>query len=234
MTERQGQALGAAIIFAMTRDPAEAASATRRYDRTILWGCGAHPSYVARGGTVHIGEFEQRVKRFAVVGEIGLDRRSGNMPLQEEVFDSLLGCLEGQPVLLSVHSAGASVVAAQILDRHRLPGVIMHWFTGDPTEVDRLLSLGCYFSVNTAMRRAVLEALPLERLLPETDFPVARKRTGTKPGDTTNLEEVIAAIHGLQVSETRRQLYRNLRRLSVETGAIDRMPSHIADLLLAA
>jgi TatD DNase family protein len=110
----------------------------------------------------------------------------------------------------------------------------MHWFTGDPTEVDRLLSLGCYFSVNTAMRRAVLEALPLERLLPETDFPVARKRTGTKPGDTTNLEEVIAAIHGLQVSETRRQLYRNLRRLSVETGAIDRMPSHIADLLLAA
>ena len=110
----------------------------------------------------------------------------------------------------------------------------MHWFTGNLHEADELLALGCYFSVNSAMSREMLAALPLDRLLPETDFPVARRRTGSKPGDVGHIERLLAEIHGSDPAHIRRQFYRNLRRISVETGAIDRMPMHVTDLLLTA
>ncbi|MET0993189.1 MAG: TatD family hydrolase [Mycobacterium sp.] len=110
----------------------------------------------------------------------------------------------------------------------------MHWFTGWPDEGKELLSLGCYFSVNTAMHNELLTALPLDRLLPETDYPVTRKRTGTKPGDTGRLETILGQIHGIDPSHVRRQFYRNLRRMAVETGSIDRMPMHLVEMLLLA
>jgi TatD DNase family protein len=234
VTDRQLRQLGTAFIFAMTREPAEAAEAAQRYDSNILWGCGAHPSYVARGGAVDLDQFARRAKRFAVVGEIGLDRRSGNLARQTEVFSELLDRLKGEPVLMSVHSAGCTAEVVRIMARRRPQGMLMHWFTGQPDEAEELLSLGCYFSVNKAMRRETLTALPLDHLLPETDFPVARKRTGTKPGDIGQLEILLAEIYGTDPSQVRRQFYRNLKKLSVETGAIDRMPAHLADLLLLA
>lgn len=234
VTERQLSQLGTAIVFAMTREPAEAAEATRRRDNNILWGCGAHPSYIARGGAVDLDQFARRARHFAVVGEIGLDRRSGNLLRQTEVFSALLDRLKEESVLMSVHSAGCTGEVAGLLHLHRPHGVIMHWFTGQPREADELLSLGCYFSVNTAMRREILSALPFDRLLPETDFPVTRRRTGSKPGDTGQIETLLAEIHGCDPAQVRRQFYVNLRRVSVETGAIDRMPMHVTDLLLAA
>ncbi|RFZ61278.1 hydrolase TatD [Mycobacterium liflandii] len=234
VTNRQIAQLGTAIVFAMTREPAEAVEAAQRRDHNILWGCGAHPSYVARGGAVDLDEFDRCATGFAIVGEIGMDRRSGNLHHQAEVFDALLDRLKDEPVLLSVHSAGCTAEVAKIVRLRRTQGVIMHWFSGRPEEVDELLSLGCYFSVNTAMRREILTALPLDRLLPETDFPVARRRTGSKPGDTDQLEKLLAEIHDSDPMHVRRQFYRNLRRMSVGTGAIDRMPMHVADLLLAA
>ncbi len=218
VTERQLSRRGTAIVFAMTREPAEAAEATRRRDHNILWGCGAHPSYVARGGAVDIDQFARRAKCFAVVGEIGLDRRSGNLLHQTEVFSALLDRLKDEPVLMSVHSAGCTAEVANILDLHRPRGVIMHWFTGQPHEADKLLSLGCYFSVNTAVRREILSALPFDRLLPETDFPATRRRTGSKPGDTGQIETLLAEILGSDPAHVRRQFYRNLRRIGGGDG----------------
>ncbi len=43
VTPAQVAALGGAIVFAVTRSPAEAAAAARRRDDTIIWGYGAHP-----------------------------------------------------------------------------------------------------------------------------------------------------------------------------------------------
>lgn len=234
VTERQLRDLGNTIVFAMTREPAEAVEATRRYDRNVLWACGAHPNFVARGGEVDAEQFLRRSKRFAVVGEIGLDRRSGNLPHQLKTFDSLVETVRNEPLLLSIHSTGCSAETVRVLRKHKPVGAMLHWFTGSTSEATGLLSIGAYFSVNTAMRPELLRALPLDRLLPETDYPVARKRTGAKPGDTAELELLVGQIHGIEPEEVRRQFYRNLRRLSVSSGAIDRMPTHVAELLLLA
>lgn len=234
VTPRQLEGLGSAIILAMTREPAEAVVAARRKDANILWGCGAHPSFVAKGGSVDLDQFASTASSFAVVGEIGMDRRSGNLQHQADIFDGLLGRLEKEPVLMSVHSAGCTTEVTKIVRRHQPQGAIMHWFSGQREELNELLSLGVYFSVNVAMRREILSALPMDRVLPETDFPVARKRTGVRPGDTGQLESLLADIYGSDPADVRRQCYRNLRRISVTTGAIDRMPMHVVDLLLVA
>src|SRR5438105_11838523 len=47
VTKSQIGALKGAIIFAMTRSPAEAGAAARRSDATILWAFGAHPGVPA-------------------------------------------------------------------------------------------------------------------------------------------------------------------------------------------
>lgn len=234
VSSRQLAQLGSAVVFAMTREPIEAAEAAKRYDDNLLWCCGAHPAFVAGGGEVDLDQFTRRSKRFAVVGEIGLDRRSGNLERQKQVLAGILDRIQNEPVLVSIHSSGSSSEIVELLRRRPRQGLILHWFSGRPAEVDQLLSIGCYFSVNTAMRRELLKAVPLDRLLPETDFPVARKRTGARPGDTAQLEILLGEIHQAQPLELRRQFYRNLRRISIETGAIDRMPAHLSDKLLAA
>lgn len=234
VTNSQLEDLGQAIVFAMTREPTEAVEASRRHDRTLVWGCGAHPAYVAQTEAIDLDQLVRRSKSFAVIGEIGLDRRSGNLEHQHRVFRELLDQLSDEPVLMSVHSAGCTRDLVEVMRAHRPKGVVVHWFTGKTSEADELLSLDAYFSVNTAMRHEILGTLPLERLLPETDFPAARRRTGSKPGDVAALELVLSQIHGSDPAGIRRQFYRNLRRVAVSTGAIDRMPGGVVDLLLTA
>lgn len=198
VTDSQIRALGNTIVFAMARKPSEADDAANRRDLNIIWSCGAHPTYTASGGIFDIDRFVHRSSQLAVVGEIGLDRRSGNLSRQEEVLDS-----------------------------------IIHWFTGQPKDVDRFFTLGCYFSVNSAMRQEILRAIPFDRVLPETDFPTTRNRTGKLPGDTLQVEHMLANIYGVEPAKVRHQVYRNLRRVSLDSGAIDRMTPYVADLLLA-
>jgi hypothetical protein len=122
----------------------------------------------------------------------------------------------------------------QMLRSTRSDGLILHWFSGEVDQLPELLDLGCHFSVNSAVRRQILDALPIESLLPETDFPVARRRTGSRPGDTESIERILSEVHGVRPEDIRRQFYRNLRRIAVRSGAIDRIPPSLADLLLVA
>lgn len=234
VTDRQLARLEPAFVFSMTREPAEAREAPVHRGTRILWGCGAHPGYVGGGGEVDIDEFKRMAGRFAVVGEIGLDRRSGNLHRQIEVFESILSSIRDEPVLVSVHSAGCSAQVVQSIERNPPPGMILHWFTGTPSEVQELLSLGSYFSVNSAMRRDLLKMLPIDRVLPETDYPAARNRTGRRPGDTGGVESLLSEIYGMDATDIRRHFYRNLRRIAKVSGALDRFPRLLAETVLLA
>lgn len=234
VTDQQLAALGPAIVMAMTRSVDEAFEASQRLDPNIIWGCGAHPAHIAETGSIDPERFARRARDFALIGEVGLDRRSGNLDAQRTAFSQILEVAESEPVLVSIHSAGCSRDVLDLLSGCRSSGLIMHWFSGQAELLPDLLDIGCYFSVNTAMRSAVIEALPIDRILPETDFPVARRRTGRRPGDTATLESLLADIFGTEPAAMRRQFYRNLRRISMQSGAIDRMPPSLVELLLTS
>ncbi len=234
VTSEDVAGLKGARVFGVTRSLAEASAVLSIGHPDVTWGCGVHPRVPEALDDFSAETFAALLPRFALVGEVGLDGRAGVKERQRAVFSDVLRLSSGQPVVLSIHSAGAVSDVLDILERHPHPGAILHWFLGDDAAVRRAASLGASFSTNGAMSDDQLKTLPRDRVLPETDFPAAGRRAGTRPGDTAALEATLATLWSMSADEVRRQLYRNLRGLASRTGAIERLPEALADMLLFA
>ncbi len=234
VTDDQLRGLGDATVFAVTRSLDEAAAASRRTDANLVWGCGVHPGVRAAVAAFDAKAFAARLDEFALVGEVGLDRRSGHLDEQTRVFRAVLSAVREAPVLMSVHSAGCATEVTTLVEQARHPGMILHWFLGDASAVRRAADAGCYFSVNAAMSDAVLRQLPPDRLLPETDFPSTRRKGGgSRPGDVSNLERRVATLLAESAESVRWRWYRNLRSAALASGALERLPDALADRLMA-
>lgn len=235
ITGEQLLGLGGAQIFGVTRSLAEATVAASRSDGNVTWGCGVHPGVSKALSEFNQDSFRRLLPRFALVGEVGLDGRSGDSERQREVFAEILRLTADQPVILSIHSAGAANAVLDLLEERPHPGSILHWYLGNAASVGRAVALGCYFSVSAAVPDERLSSLPRDRALPETDFPVTSRRGGGKlPGDTTSLETRLASLWSASAEDVRRQFYRNLRDITSRTGAVERLPETLADMLLLA
>lgn len=234
VTHEQIRALGGAVVLAVTRSLADAELVARRSDETLVWGCGVHPGVATARQAFEEDRMRELLPNFALVGEVGLDRRAGRLDDQLRVFEAVLRAARDSPVLLSVHSAGCTSQIVNLAERFPKSRLILHWFLGDAAEVERATQAGCYFSVNSAMDEKALRSIPSDRMLPETDFPsTARRGGGRVPGDTSRLEERIAKIHGEPAERVRWRWYRNLRALALASGAIDRLQGTLADRLIA-
>ena len=235
VTRQQVAGLEGAQVFAVTRTLAQAALVAGRRDFGLVWGLGAHPGDLAARSTFDVATFVGLLDRFALIGEIGLDRRSGDVARQQQILDEILTSVRGRPVLLSLHSTGAVDEVLEVLTQRPGHGAILHWFAGDASQVRRAAALGCYFSVSAAMSDEQLARLPPDRMLPETDFPSSQRRTGAqRPGDVLAIETRLEMLWPQAGVSVRRQLYRNLRELAITSGAIGRLPEQLVDLLLAA
>lgn len=188
-------------------------------------GLGLHPQLVAERHS-EIGLFESLLERARYVGEIGLDRGPAHyrsFELQTAIFERILNaCAEQGDKILSVHSVRATKPVLDMLDEHLPPdraGVVLHWFTGSKSEVRRAVDRGCFFSVNEGMLasasgKRLMQAIPLQRLLTETDGPfVARRDKPIEPGDVGRAVEMISELVGTSVEDVRRRIISNLGSL---------------------
>lgn len=231
VTAAQVSALNGAIVFAMTRTRTEARAAARRNDNTIVWGFGAHPGVKGSLEGITTDEVRSATTRHVIIGEVGLDRSSALAP-QLSALKAILEACDQQPVLISMHSTGRTAELIAALERQPHPGAILHWFNGTRAEVERATELGCFFSVNAAMSDEHLAQIPLDRLLPETDFPSSRRSTRAKlPGDIDYLESRIVSLHGIAMAELRRTWFRNLSEVLHRSGAEERMPAGLRRLV---
>ena len=230
VTHSQLATLGHSHVFAVTRSLSEARLVMNRDDRGLTWGIGVHPAVATARAEYNPEVFRQLLPRFALVGEVGLDRR-GTRDEQERILSDVLGACDGKPVMISIHSTGRTRAVLDLVKQRPHPGVILHWFLGTSSELTEAVRLGTYFSVNSAMSDALLTAMPRDRVLPETDFPARQVRART-PGETTALEKRLATLWRASNQETRHQLWTNLKRLAVVTGAIDVVSESLADTLL--
>lgn len=234
VTDRQVRALGDVFVFAVTRSLAEASTVpTHRYPQ-LVWGCGVHPRDSQAVAQYEEDRFRTLVTRFVMIGEIGLDAAGPNFQAQAHVLGSILRIVSALPVVCSIHSAGRAREVVDLLAKHRPKGAILHWFVGDDDLVAAAVQLGCCFSVNVAMTDGQLAALPRDRVLPETDFPARRTRSGSKrPGDVAAVEERLSRVWGESPLVTRMQLLQNLRDIAVRSDTLDRLPDGLADALIA-
>lgn len=201
-------------------------AAQTRHVRAAL---GLHPQLVAE----HSGElvlWEEHLPQSRYVGEVGLDagrRFFQSLDLQKQVFERILKlCADVGGRILSVHSVRAATAVLDMIETHLPPSrgrVVLHWFTGSRAEARRAVDLGCCFSINAEMlrsehRRKVIAALPLDRLLTETDGPLTQQgRRPACPRDTAVVVEMLAQVMGKHPTEVAAAIPSNLRELESTT-----------------
>lgn len=231
VTRPQLDTLGHAHIFAVTRSLSEAQEVAERVDSRLTWGIGVHPGVTAARTSYNPETFRQLLPRFALVGEVGLDRRGGRGEQEQILSDVLDACAE-RPVFISIHSTGRAGEVIDVVKRRPHPGVILHWFLGTSDQLTQAVATGAYFSVNNAMADERLGAIPRDRVLTETDFPVRQVRARV-PGETNPVERRLASAWRMPEEDVRYQLWTNLKRLALDCGAIDAVSDSLADTLLA-
>jgi TatD DNase family protein len=228
-----------AAVFAATRSLDEAELAIERQDERTAWGVGCHPGLARAQKSFDIEHFTTLILKTAYVAEVGLDGRS-RVPLdtQIEILNCELRTLQAVPRITSLHSYRATEQLVLALEHQPIAGAVLHWWLGDEQQTRRALEVGCYFSVNaSSVRRAdLLEVIPLDRLLTETDHPFGdRQSSGARrPGAVADVEAVLAQHHGLMTEQVRSVMWENFRRLAGAADCVGLLPRGIRVQLTAS
>ena len=118
-------------------------------------------------------------ERICALGEIGLDYHYDNTDkaVQAEVFEKQLMLAEKHSLPVIIHSRDACEDTMAILKKHRPKGVL-HCFSGSAETATEVVKLGMYIGFtgvltfkNAKKAISACEAVPLDRLLLETDCP---------------------------------------------------------------
>ncbi len=96
---------------------------------------------------------------------------------------------------------------------------MLHWFTGSPAQARRAVEMGCWFSVNqpmvaTATGRALVETLPKDRVVTETDGPFNhRSGAQAQPWDVATTVKRLATVWAMPLQEADALVDSNFRNL---------------------
>lgn len=143
---------------------------------------GLHP-LLASESINDLALFNSLLNQTSYVGEIGLDFSKEGIATKNTqimVLRSLLESLRGKQKIISVHSRKAERVLFDLLCEYNIQNVIFHWYSGPVDLIPSIISKGYYFSINESMTRskngrAILEQIPRNRILTETDAPYNTK-----------------------------------------------------------
>jgi TatD DNase family protein len=195
---------------------------------------GLHPAYLAKDFASQMARYQERLEALVqgswevvvALGEAGIDLVDAQAPLETQrlAFRMQLRLASSLKLALILHTQGAEADCQEMLqaarqERRYVPRVIVHYFVGDLASAKRWLALGCYLSVgkpvtrleNTALRAAVA-AIPLKRLLLETDTYPLPGRT-TEPADIAQIAQAVAEIKRLPIQKIAEQTTANFCRL---------------------
>jgi len=152
---------------------------------------GIHPHHAAECSSEVLQELRSLATHTNVVaiGETGLDYFRNFCPREEQcsAFEAQLQLAMELKLPLFLHERDAYADFAPILNSHRdqLSQVVVHCFTGDRTALQTYLDMDCYIGITGWIcdeRRGshlhdLIELIPADRLLLETDAPYLIPRT---------------------------------------------------------
>ncbi|MNB82494.1 Tat-linked quality control protein TatD [compost metagenome] len=176
------------VIIAVTTTPKAFEQEVNfcKRNSNIQVALGLHPQLVGQRFN-ELPLLLNKIQNVKFIGEIGLDNNGENISSREEqvkVFNSIIKeCSALGNKVLSIHSVKSS---QNVLDSLKLYNTIknniciLHWFTGSEKQLNQAIELGCYFSINskmlsTAGGKKVIQKVPEDKLLVETDAPFIRK-----------------------------------------------------------
>jgi TatD DNase family protein len=228
--------LESALVILSAGDENEAAQAVRV---EALWpdvrfAIGVHPHNAqqfadrpARAAEVVGAQFAGTPLARAI-GEIGLDYHYDLSPrsVQIEVFRAQVRLARElrKPVVIHTREADEDTMAILREDGGGEVTGVLHCFTGGPVLARAGLELGLYVSLagiitfpKAAELRETVRAVPVERLLTETDSPflapVPHRGKRNEPAHVVRVAEALGALHGLSGDELGRRAAANFHTL---------------------
>lgn len=146
----------------------------------IKFAIGLHP----KSKNLTINDFNQFVAMSCMTnyfGEIGLDfsnsKKYASREKQLFYFDEIVKIASNHNKLMSIHLKRSENYAIQILEKYRPQKAIIHWFNGSKKQLDALINLNCYFSINTNMiekSNEIIKLIPRDKMLVESDGPFCK------------------------------------------------------------
>jgi TatD DNase family protein len=192
---------------------------------------GIHPDAAHQATEAHFDEMRELARHAKVIawGEIGLDYHYDEPPreVQQRVFRRQLelACEANLPVIIHCRDAWDDCLA--ILEEMWKPagiGGILHCFSGTEQDAGRGLDMNFLVSFagnltypkNDGLRQ-IAGALPLDRLLIETDSPFlapqGRRGKRNEPAFVLEVARALASVRDLAVEEAAAATSANFRRL---------------------
>lgn len=197
-----------------------------RYDYAFC-SIGIHPHW---SGTVS-DDYLERIaalagdSRVKAIGEMGLDYfYKDDRSIQKKVFTDQLELARQLDKPVIIHDREAHRDVFDIIATYQPQG-ILHRYGGSREYVERAAEMGMYFSVNSDItypnwERKHLDgfmAIPLDRLLVETDCPYSPPygsgKERSESTDVISVLEKVAAYHHISIEEAARITFENSLRV---------------------
>jgi len=184
---------------------------------------GIHPWYCDQHDNSHLEQLEKLLPHAIAVGECGLDFMP-NRPahhIQTACFQKQIELAIQFDLPLIIHSVkSADQVAAQLRPYPHCRGVI-HGFSGSLQQAKVFIKLDFYIAIGTRLLQnkgqkynALLQKLPLESLLLETDAPDGLgKQQRNEPANLLDVAKRLATIRGISLESVQQQCTRNTKEL---------------------
>jgi TatD DNase family protein len=167
-------------------------------------------------------------ERVVALGEMGLDYHYDFSPrkIQQRVFRYQIGLARelGLPIVIHDREAHADTMAILKEEKAEEVGGVLHCYSGSWEMARECIKMGFYISIagpvtfaNAKKLVQVVENLPLEHLLVETDAPyltpVPHRGKRNEPAYVRHVAEAIARIKGIAVEEVEEQTTANAIKL---------------------
>ncbi|WP_018663639.1 TatD family hydrolase [Heyndrickxia acidiproducens] len=166
--------------------------------------------------------------KVVAIGEIGLDYHWDKSPreIQQDVFRRQIRLANQLSLPIIIHNREATEDCVSILKEENAQetGGIMHCFSGSPETAMECIGMNFYISLggpvtfkNAKKPKEVAAAVPLDKLLIETDCPYLAphpfRGKRNEPAYVKLVAEQIAEIKGISYAEVAEQTMRNAETL---------------------
>ncbi|MCB1548157.1 MAG: TatD family hydrolase [Hyphomicrobiaceae bacterium] len=216
--------ISTAIRNAAPREIAEA-------HEEVYCSVGTHPHRAHEELDVTLGELVALTAhpKVVAVGEAGLDYFYKKSPpeAQEAGFRLHIAAARESGLPLVIHTRDADADTARILEEEMAIGAfkaVLHCFTGGEPLARRGVELGCYVSFSGVVTfkksealRAIAAAVPLDRLLVETDAPFLApepmRGKRNEPAFVAHTARRLAAVRGMDAAAFAEATTENFFRL---------------------
>lgn len=173
---------------------------------------GIHP-WKAAEYKGNLEELIPYIEESKMIGEIGLDflwvEDKSTFERQREIYNFILKESIKRNKVVSLHTKDAEEEIYKSLKKYNYNKAIIHWYSGDIETLDKFIELGCYFTISVDIgysetTKEVLDRMPIDKLLIETDGPTALEWVNGNygyPSEIIKVYEKVAEIKGFKIED---------------------------------